>query len=161
MPCPMLLSGDAALGISSLLMPGSGPWLGMLGPALFRRCLGIERLKINNEVAGFKFAVVGVLYAVVLGFAHRRDLGEVPRRRGGDTQEAARSPPSTGSSLGLEEPSATGHSRTELHAYAALAIEDDWPAMNAGHYSHRVTVKRSTACMPRSSRTRRMPAVNR
>lgn len=29
---------------------------------------GAERLKLNNEVAGFKFAVIGVLYAVMLAF---------------------------------------------------------------------------------------------
>src|ERR1051325_8683967 len=29
---------------------------------------GIDRLKLNNEVAGFKFSVLGVLYAVLLAF---------------------------------------------------------------------------------------------
>ena len=29
---------------------------------------GIDRLKLNNEVAGFKFSVIGVLYAVLLAF---------------------------------------------------------------------------------------------
>lgn len=33
-----------------------------------RRIYGIEHLKLNNEVAGFKFAVIGVLYAVLLAF---------------------------------------------------------------------------------------------
>ena len=33
-----------------------------------RRAFGVERLKLNNEVAGFKFAVVGVFYAVMLAF---------------------------------------------------------------------------------------------
>ena len=33
-----------------------------------RRALGVDRLKLNNEVAGFKFAVVGVFYAVLLAF---------------------------------------------------------------------------------------------
>jgi hypothetical protein len=30
--------------------------------------LGPDRLKPNNEVAGFKFSVIGVLYAVLLAF---------------------------------------------------------------------------------------------
>src|SRR5215475_4974159 len=34
-----------------------------------RRRIGLERLAVNNEVAGFKFAVVGVIYAVLLAFA--------------------------------------------------------------------------------------------
>ena len=41
----------------------------MGAPLLVRRLVGLERLVTNNEVAGFKFAVVGVIYAVLLGFA--------------------------------------------------------------------------------------------
>src|ERR1700728_3818713 len=41
----------------------------MFGPVLVRRRLGLEWLRTNNEVAGFKFATVGVIYAVLLGFA--------------------------------------------------------------------------------------------
>src|SRR5215475_13605220 len=33
-----------------------------------RRKWGADRLKLNNEVAGFKFSVIGVLYAVLLAF---------------------------------------------------------------------------------------------
>jgi hypothetical protein len=33
-----------------------------------RRTWGTSRLSLNNEVAGFKFSVIGVLYAVLLGF---------------------------------------------------------------------------------------------
>lgn len=35
---------------------------------LFRTRMGPDRLALNNEVAGFKFAVVGVFYAVLLAF---------------------------------------------------------------------------------------------
>jgi hypothetical protein len=35
---------------------------------LCRRKWGTARLSANNEVAGFKFSVIGVLYAVLLGF---------------------------------------------------------------------------------------------
>jgi Protein of unknown function (DUF4239) len=38
-------------------------------PVVVRRYASLETLKTNNEVAGFKFAVVGVLYAVLLAFA--------------------------------------------------------------------------------------------
>jgi Protein of unknown function (DUF4239) len=54
------------------------PWLLALGAIaeaysiglmlLCRRRWGTERLALNNEVAGFKFAVVGVFYAVLLAF---------------------------------------------------------------------------------------------
>ena len=35
---------------------------------LTRYTYGVSRLSLNNEVAGFKFAVVGVFYAVLLAF---------------------------------------------------------------------------------------------
>src|SRR5665213_4203052 len=41
----------------------------MSAPFLIRRTMTLETLQGNNEVAGFKFAVVGVLYAVLLAFA--------------------------------------------------------------------------------------------
>jgi hypothetical protein len=41
----------------------------MCGPVLMRRRVGRERLASNNDIAGFKFATVGVIYAVLLAFA--------------------------------------------------------------------------------------------
>ena len=38
----------------------------MILTVLVRRIVGFERLVSNNEVAGFKFAVLGVVYAVLL-----------------------------------------------------------------------------------------------
>jgi len=35
---------------------------------LSRYVYGVSRLSLNNEIAGFKFAVVGVFYAVMLAF---------------------------------------------------------------------------------------------
>ena len=42
--------------------------LSMAGPFLVRRRIRLAHLRGNNEVAGFKFAVIGVLYAVLLAF---------------------------------------------------------------------------------------------
>jgi hypothetical protein len=41
----------------------------MCGPILMRRRIGLECLATNNQIAGFKFATVGVIYAVLLAFA--------------------------------------------------------------------------------------------
>ena len=63
-----------------MLLNETSPWvvaLGLVAVAevysiglmlLFRTRMGAERLALNNEVAGFKFAVVGVFYAVLLAF---------------------------------------------------------------------------------------------
>src|SRR6185437_10986403 len=40
----------------------------MLGPVLVRRFVPLRHLRANNEVAGFKFATVGVTFAVLLAF---------------------------------------------------------------------------------------------
>ena len=58
----------APLWISAVLLVILPTALSMAGPVVARRIIGLERLSTNNEVAGFKFAVVGVLYAVLLAF---------------------------------------------------------------------------------------------
>ena len=57
------------LWLSAALLIGATTLLAMAAPVLVRRRVNTERLRINNEVAGFTFATVGVLYAVLLAFA--------------------------------------------------------------------------------------------
>ena len=64
-----LYLSDMPIWLSVLLIVVLPTLVAMTGPLLVRRWLGLEKLIINNEVAGFKFTVVGVIYAVVLGFA--------------------------------------------------------------------------------------------
>jgi hypothetical protein len=56
------------LWLSGIILIGSATLLAMAGPIAIRRRVGLDRLAVNNEVAGFKFATVGVLYAVLLAF---------------------------------------------------------------------------------------------
>src|SRR4051794_27846319 len=58
---PVWLSGTLLVGMMTLIA--------MSGAVLVRRFVRLDRLRANNEVAGFMFATVGVLYAVLLGFA--------------------------------------------------------------------------------------------
>jgi hypothetical protein len=53
----------------ALLVVGIPTVIAMILTVFVRSNVGFERLVSNNEVAGFKFAVVGVVYAVLLGFA--------------------------------------------------------------------------------------------
>ena len=57
------------LWISALILIVPTTLLAMAGPVIVRRCCDYKQLRTNNEVAGFKFATVGVLYAVLLAFA--------------------------------------------------------------------------------------------
>jgi len=62
------LMHDAPLWVTaSVLTVGAAVYsIGLM--LLTRVTFGVDRLSLNNEVAGFKFAVVGVFYAVLLAF---------------------------------------------------------------------------------------------
>jgi chromate transport protein ChrA len=57
------------LWVAAILLVVLPTMAAMCGPVLMRRRIGLERLASNNEIAGFKFATVGVIYAVLLAFA--------------------------------------------------------------------------------------------
>ena len=52
----------------SILIVGGIPLLAVAGALLVRRWVTVEVLERHNDVAGFIYAVIGVLYAVLLGF---------------------------------------------------------------------------------------------
>ena len=64
----MLDLTTAPIWISVLLFVVVLPLVALAGPVIVRRFVSLERLRGNNEVAGYKFATVGVLYAVLLAF---------------------------------------------------------------------------------------------
>ena len=120
--------------LSGLLLVGLTTGLAMLGPILIRRYVTLERLSANNEVAGFKFAVVGVLYAVLLAFAiivvwEKFDNADnIVAREAGAATNVYRL------SYGMAEAPATSL-RARLSAYLAATISDDWPAMEHANES--------------------------
>src|ERR1700739_294109 len=57
------------LWVSGLILIGLGTVLSMCGPVVVRRYVTLERLTANNENARFQYAALGVLSAVLLGFA--------------------------------------------------------------------------------------------
>jgi hypothetical protein len=101
---------------------------------LCRRRWGISLLSLNNEVAGFKFAVVGVLYAVLLAFVVIA-VWEDYR----DTETAVRNEAKAVINLDqlayvLPEPGGSLIHR-HLHSYAKEVRESEWPAMAHGEAS--------------------------
>lgn len=103
-----------------------------------RRRLGLKLLASNNEVAGFKFAVVGVIYAVMLAFAviivwERYTEAEVAVIQEAGAAAALRRLAAGSGSDALEL-------RRALRNYLSTAIERDWPRMATEQGSPEVTV---------------------
>jgi hypothetical protein len=108
--------------------------LSMTGPVLVRRFVTLEKLSTNNEVAGFKFATVGVLYAVLLAFAVIVVWEKFSDAEKSVAQEAGASATIYRLAEGIGgEPGAS--LRDALTNYLKAAINDDWPAMEKGHAS--------------------------
>jgi hypothetical protein len=127
---PLWLSGALLVGLTTLIA--------MAGPVLVRRHVDLERLSTNNEVAGFKFATVGVLYAVLLGFAVIVVWEKFSEADNDVAQEAGASATIYRLSAGLG--AAPGAElREALSTYLELAVSKDWPAMEKGRASAEVT----------------------
>ena len=58
-------------------MFGATLFLSVTGTLLVRRRVPVEVLERHNEVAGFIYGVIGVVYAVLLGFTAIIGLGTV------------------------------------------------------------------------------------
>jgi hypothetical protein len=127
----------APLWISILLFIVALPCAAMAGPLIVRRFVSLERLRANNEVAGFKFATVGVLYAVLLAFVvvvvwekFSQAENEVASEAG-----AAATLYRLWNGFGPGGPELA----TATTAYLEAVIDDEWPAMAAGHESKATT----------------------
>src|SRR4029077_13832275 len=108
--------------------------LAMAGALLVRRRIPLELLRGNNEVAGFKFAVIGVLYAVLLAF-----VVIISWERFYDAERALATEAGAAATLyrlagGLDVSSAAAF-RGNLSAYLNSVLADDWPAMVRGRSS--------------------------
>ena len=117
--------------------------LAMLGPLLVRRRIALERLRTNNEVAGFKFATIGVLYAVLLAF-----VVIIAWERFHDAERALAAEAGSAATVyrlaeGLDAAAAVAV-RSRMSAYLNSVLNEDWPAMAAGH-SHPATSRALSA----------------
>jgi Protein of unknown function (DUF4239) len=119
------------LWVSGLILIGLGTALSMCGPIVVRRYVTLERLTANNEIAGFKYATLGVLYAVLLGFAIVVVWQKFSDAESGVVQEAGAAATIYRLSHGMNE-KAGADIRDAVGNYLKLAIADDWPAMDRG-----------------------------
>ena len=132
----MDLSRDLAalpLWLSGLLLVGGSTFLVTFGPVLVRRLFGAERLSSNNEVAGFKFSTLGVLYAVLLAFAIIVVWEKFRDAKGAVIQEAGVITVLYRLANGLD-PDRRTEMRSRLTQYTQVVIAEDWPEMARGRF---------------------------
>jgi hypothetical protein len=127
----LFLTGQP-LWVSGLIVVGFTTVAAMLGPALVRRFVTLERLTTNNEVAGFKFATVGVLYAVLLAFAiivvwqKYNDADDTVAKEAGAAATLYHLSRGIGDAPGASL-------RGALTAYLGSAVTEEWPSMEKGN----------------------------
>ena len=111
--------------------------LAMIAQVFIRRWAGVDTLVKNNEIAGFKFATVGVIYAVLLAFSVI-----VVWEKFNDAQTSVAE--EAGATAALfryadgKEPEAVAL-RAALVNYLKAAIGDEWLAMGLESEAHGVT----------------------
>lgn len=99
----------------------------MLGPIMIRKRYPLSMLVKNNEIAGFKFATVGVIYAVILAFAIVAVWDKFNEAETLVLKEAGAAATLYRISA-ADEPNARA-TRAALDNYLTAVLEDDWPKM--------------------------------
>jgi hypothetical protein len=117
-----------SLWLSGFIIVGLGTLLATLGPSVVRHFVALERLTTNNEIAGFKFATVGVLYAVLLAFTIIVVWQKYADAETTVAEEAGAAASIFQLSYGIDEKPGIAL-RSALSNYLTHAIADDWPAM--------------------------------
>ncbi len=102
--------------------------LTVTGTVLVRRWVSVEILKLNNEVAGFIYAVIGVLYAVLLGFTAIIVWEQFDKAQAGVDQEANELADLYRNAQIFPEDTQR-LLEIQLRDYARLVVEKEWPAM--------------------------------
>lgn len=127
----MIALTQMPLWLAGLLLVVVPTVLAMSAVLLIRRAAPLELLAENNEVAGFKFAVVGVLYAVLLAFAVIVVWERFSETEGQVATEAGASATLYRLADGLAAP-AGPNIRASITTYLESVIDGEWPAMERG-----------------------------
>ena len=119
---------------AAALLVGLPTLLAMAGPLVVRRFVPLKRLTTNNEVAGFKFATVGVLYAVLLAFVVIVVWEKFSDAEDNVSREAGAAATIYRLVEGIDGEAGTSL-RGAMTAYLEAAIDGDWVTMQRGKAS--------------------------
>jgi len=117
-----------------ILLVGALPALAVGGAMLVRRAVGPEVLERHNEVAGFIYAVIGVVYAVLLGFT-AIIVWEQYRHAQQGVEREANALADLYRDAQVFPPEVRKQLEVRLRAYARVVVEKEWPAMAEGKSS--------------------------
>jgi hypothetical protein len=134
----MMFLTTLPLWLSAVILLVPTTLIAMAGPIVARRYVELSRLRTNNEVAGFKFATVGVLYAVLLAFA----VVVVWEKFNAAESEVAHEAGAAATVFLLTRGIDAEHGAAVRKAtadYLTAAITKDWPAMEHESDSPAVT----------------------
>jgi hypothetical protein len=107
--------------------------LSLAGHIAFRRMLPLQDLLRHNEVAGFMISIVGVVYAVLLGFVVVITWEQYDNARARVEREA--SAVSDIHNLLAIYGARANEAENALDTYLRLTISEEWPAMREGGVS--------------------------
>lgn len=121
-------------GIGSLIVIGAFVAFTIIGILLIRRIIPIKKLQLHHDVAGFVFANLGVLYAVLLGFIVVNAQQRFDRVRETINVEASILTDLYRDSEVFSEKD--GHAiRAQIKNYALAVVNEEWKLMSQGKSS--------------------------
>lgn len=115
----------------SLLFVVVSPAVAVWGALRVRRAVGPDVLARHNDVAGFIYAVLGVVYAVLLGFT-AIVVWEQFRRAQEGVELEANALVDLYRNAQVFSPDVRDKIEVGLQDYARLVVEEEWPAMADG-----------------------------
>lgn len=118
-----------------VLLVGGAAGLAWVGTVELRRRVKPPEDEKHNEVAGFIFATVGVLYAVLLAFVVIVVWEQYLTAESNVAQEAAALITVARDASSFPEP-ARAQVHDQLRAYAELVMRDEWRTMNESTLEH-------------------------
>ena len=123
--------GTSYIALDAVIIVGLSVALSLLVLWAIRSAIPHQRLTPHNEVSGFVYAVIGVVYAIILGFAvitvweHYNESQSNARAEANAVANIYRV------ASGLPEPSRRDIQTAAL-AYASTVVDQEWAAMNDG-----------------------------
>jgi hypothetical protein len=124
------------VGLLLLLAVCAAMLVSVVGLAVVQRLVSSELRKQHNDVAGFIYAVVGIVYAVLLGLVVVAVWGDYEATRDTTYREADELAEIFWLAHRLPEPQ-QHHIQELARSYARVVIEEEWPLMAHGRSSPR------------------------